>query len=87
MLNAIYRRIKEKLDPRNIEDYKKYGMTILLFDMVSDKGESVEFHEGDTDSSMGKTDFISKGDVLPKDFNTLEIKNIRLKRHRPMTNL
>ena len=59
-------------------------MTIFLFDMVSDKGESVDFHEGDTKASMGKVGFINKGDALPKDFNTLEIKNIRLKRHKPM---
>ncbi|HPT90839.1 MAG TPA: hypothetical protein PKW03_04710, partial [Acetivibrio sp.] len=75
---------KKKLDPESIEDYEKYGMTIFLFDMVSDKGESVDFHEGDTKASMGKVGFINKGDALPKDFNTLEIKNIRLERHKPM---
>lgn len=75
---------KKKLDPESIEDYEKYGMTIFLFDMVSDKGESVDFHEADTKASMGKVGFINEGDALPKDFNTLEIKNIRLERHKPM---
>lgn len=83
-INPLTEESKKKLDPKNAEDYEKYGTTILLFDMVSDKGETIGFYEGDTNSSMGKTSFIIKGDALSKDFNTLEIKNIRLKRHRPM---
>ena len=66
---------RERYDPRTSEG----GMEIphLNYDIVSDEGEVMRFSGGQS-SSGGNITFTGKGDALPENFKTLQVKNIRM---------
>lgn len=50
----------------------------LCFDIVSGSGEASRFSGGSQDVSGSDISFNNRSDALPKDFNTLQIRNIRM---------
>jgi|LSQX01.2.fsa_nt_gb hypothetical protein len=54
----------------------------LVFDLVTDKGEMVIMYGGNSRTGKNVISFSNHGDGLPEEFNTLEIKNIRLESQR-----
>ncbi len=77
--------IKGRIIPQSDEALERYdpgtaegSMEIphLVYDIVSDEGEVMQFSGGQS-ASGGNITFTGRGDALPKDFKTLQIKNIR----------
>ncbi len=77
--------IKGRIIPQSDEALERYNpgtaegsMEIphLVYDIVSDEGEVMQFSGGQS-ASGGNITFTGRSDALPKDFKTLQIKNIR----------
>ncbi len=77
--------IKGRIIPQSDEALERYdpgtaegSMEIphLVYDIVSDEGEVMQFSGGQS-ASGGNITFTGRSDALPKDFKTLQIKNIR----------
>ena len=66
----------------NIAAKEAFDLPHLEFDIVTDKGEKVNFTGGNMGSSLNEIRFVKNGDALPKEFNTLEIKNIRFESYK-----
>ncbi len=67
---------------RNIISEYEQGLQFIDFDIVTDKGEKVNLNNRSTENSGNEITFVKSGDALPKEFNTLEIKNIRFENYK-----
>lgn len=65
----------ERFNPRTAEGSME--IPHLEYDLVSDEGKVMRFSGGQS-ASGGNITFDGKGDALPEDFKTLQIKNIRI---------
>ena len=67
---------------KNIASKEAFGLPHLKFDIETDKAEKVNLTGGNMKTSRDEISFAINGDALPKEFNTLEIKNIRLENQK-----
>lgn len=85
-MEALTERAKEgfkgDIASKDANGFNSIESPHLKFDFVTDRGEAVEFYESRVGSSMDKISFANKGEALPEEFNTLEMKNIRLESHK-----
>lgn len=78
---ALKENEKDAFD-ENVETKEEYAVPHIKFDIVTDKGEKVNLTDKASGGSVDKVFFNKDGGALPKDFNTLKIKNIRLETYK-----
>jgi len=66
----------------DIEAKNAYQAPHLEYDIVTDKGETVNLSGGNVWGTSTGISFSKNGDALPEEFNSLEIKNIRLESYK-----
>nr|WP_010245146.1 DUF4179 domain-containing protein [Acetivibrio cellulolyticus] len=69
--------LKDK-PPINTNGERVREMPRVNFDISTDKGESIEIYGSEMSNRFGKISFTNRGDAIPENFESLEIKNIRL---------